>query len=116
MIEFKPRPFLYLSAPYTHPDPAVVQDRIQRFCAYAARIEAEGEYHAVSALYNQLLLDRGQSLPSTWEYWESYSLSLLLISKRMTVLTLDGWDKSTGVAGEISMAQKAGIPINYRDA
>ena len=47
--------------------------------------------------------------------WYYYLLQWLLLSKKMRVLRLPGWEESFGVQLEIREAEKAGIAIEYWD-
>lgn len=108
------RPIVYIACPYSHNDQSVVEYRVKQFALFAASIENSGKEHAVSAMFNHLINLYG-SLPTNWEYWKSYSLSLLDKSEKVYVLKLDGWDKSIGVAGELEYATTTGKSIVYID-
>lgn len=114
MTNIKLRPVVYIACPYSHPDKSIVEKRVRQFSLFAASIENGGQEHAVSAVFNHLVNMYGD-LPTDWEYWKSYSLTLLDKSTKMYVLKLDGWDKSVGVAGEIEYAIQANKPIIYVD-
>lgn len=107
------RPFLFLSCPYSSTDPAVIDARVKAFSAVAAQIEREGRYHASGALFNQMLLDRGEQLPNDFQFWESYSYSALDMSARVGAILLPGWRVSTGVGKELDRARDRGIPIDW---
>ena len=53
------------------------------------------------------------SLPTGWEFWEAYDNIMLSRCTKLIVLMLDGWKESKGVAAEIKIAEKLGIPIVY---
>lgn len=55
-------------------------------------------------------------LPRGWDYWEQFDREFVEASERLIVLKLDGWDASKGVAAEMEIARKAGIPIEYIEA
>ncbi len=115
MSNYKSRPFVFLSAPYSHRDPKVVALRIKNLCHIAAQIENRGVQHAISPLYNQLLLNNGVDLPASTAFWKSYSISLLLLCKELLVIRMPGWLESVGVNIEITTAEMNGIPIRYFD-
>lgn len=108
------RPLAFLSAPYSDPDPAVVRDRIRRFCIKAAEIELGGDLHAVGALFNHMVQDHAE-LPLNYDFWRSYSLSLLSNCSILIVLMMTGWMDSVGVADEIAFASSRAIPVVYID-
>jgi hypothetical protein len=104
---------IYVAAPYTHADPAVVKQRMLDFAKVMSTLIAQGE-HPVSPLMNHFLVDYAETdFPLTWEYWQEYSYSLLSVSKELLVITMDGWEQSTGVAAEIEMAKQLNLPIRY---
>ena len=108
------RPILYLAAPYSHPDRRVIAERMRLFCYTAVELEKAETYHVVSGLYNHLLLQYSD-LPGDWTFWGSYSETLLRKADQLAVLTLDGWQTSTGVQEEIRIATEHVIPIQYLD-
>lgn len=106
------RPLVFVSCPYTGPA-EIVEWRMKKFSEYVAEMETRGQFHAVSTLYNQLVLDRGIALPGDYGFWQSYSHSLILVSSRVDVLKLPGWQDSVGVQDEIEIAKSRNIPVNY---
>lgn len=108
------RKVIYLASPYSHTDPDVVKQRVRDFAITAARLESEGDVHVVSAMFNHMLLEHA-TLPSDWEFWKSYSLTILDRADAVYVLQLDGWEKSSGVAGEIEHARNTGKPVVFLD-
>jgi precorrin-6x reductase len=65
----------------------------------------------VSPLSKHFILPYGD-LPGDWEYWENYSVQLLKRCDAVFVITdIQGWEKSTGVQGEITAAKELGIPV-----
>lgn len=103
----------YVAAPYSDPNPEVVNARIQAFCQGMADLIEQGG-HPVSPLSHHLLTDKVKvNFPLTWEYWREYSEKLLAVCDELVVFQIDGWDVSTGVRGEIEIAEKLNIPIRY---
>lgn len=104
---------IYVAAPYTHPDTDVVKQRMMTFAKVMSDLISQGE-HPVSPLMNHFLVDYVETnFPLTWDYWRAYSLALLKNCTEMHVITMDGWDQSTGVKHEIELAEKMLIPITY---
>jgi hypothetical protein len=54
-------------------------------------------------------------LPTDWEYWKTQDVAFLDVCGAFYVVTLIGWDKSTGVKNEISHMHKRGIEVVYID-
>lgn len=109
------RPLIFMACPYTSILPAEIEARVRAFAVKAAEIESKREVHVVSPVLNHLLLQHAK-LPSDWEYWRSYSLTLLTRCDGLYVLRLPGWQESAGVRGEIAAAMAHNIPVTYLDA
>lgn len=104
---------IYLAAPYSHPDPVVKQQRIDMFYEYDAKLSQVGLF-VVSPLYKVETAKR-HDMPSDWEYWKEYCLTLLGKCDKMVVLKFDGWDSSPGVTAEIEFCNQHLIPIVFVD-
>lgn len=104
---------LYLAAPYNHPEPEVVERRMSMVYAKILTLMNDGHV-VVSPLLNDPLVKIGQ-LPTAWSYWQRYSETLLSSCERMVVLNLEGWDQSTGIAGEIDFCRKRSIPVEHHE-
>lgn len=102
---------VYLAAPYSHPDPTVVESRIETVYRYDAYLSSQGIYTVSPLLKHHTL--KYQDLPSDWNYWGEYSFQLLSRCDRMIVMKLVGWEESTGVQQEIDYCIEHGIPIEY---
>lgn len=50
-------------------------------------------------------------LGGDWEFWKSIDTEYLGASERMVIVTLDGWQLSTGVNAEAEIANRLGVPI-----
>jgi hypothetical protein len=101
---------IYLAAPYTDPDPKVVQSRMHEVHLALARYASEG--HAIfTPLLMHHCLNVGIDLPSDFSFWERYCMAFLAKSDYLLVLCLPGWETSKGVQREIEEAKKLKIPI-----
>ena len=103
---------IYVAAPYSHVDPAVVASRVNAFTNTMRELIALG-HHPVSPLMNHLLAETGMEFPLTWDYWADFSKKLLTRCDRLCVLILPGWEESTGVQAEITIAKDHGIPVGF---
>ncbi len=104
---------VYVAAPYTHSDPAVVRDRMDMFTRTMAKLIEDG-HHPVSPLMNHYLAEKIEvNFPLNWTYWEDYSRKLLDRCDQLIVVMMDGWRHSTGVMAEIDMAEKSGKDVRY---
>ena len=101
----------YLAAPYTDVDKAVVEERIKKVCIADANLMRAGIF-TTSPLLKHLILQHAD-LPSSFEYWRDYSMTLLCTVDQVIVLMLPGWEESVGVTAEIKMAKYLDLPIRY---
>jgi Domain of unknown function (DUF1937) len=102
---------VYLAAPYSNPDPLIVEARMNAFLDIDALLIEQG-YVTVSPLSKHFILNRGRKIPGDWAYWEAYSKQLLSACSELLVMTsIPGWKESTGVKGEIQWAIQRDIPI-----
>lgn len=63
--------------------------------------------HAMMKSYNEFTLEQRRTLILDFDF------SLLLASKAMIVLKIDGWKESYGVGKEIELCLEKSIPIKY---
>lgn len=103
---------IYLATPYSHPDPAVQKDRFHKVTIVAARLMEAGNHVFSPITHCHPIAVVGQ-LPTDWKYWEEYDTKILSICTELMVLRLPGWEDSTGVANEITIAQTLNIPVSY---
>lgn len=103
---------IYIASPYSHTDPAVVQSNFETVSKYCAQCVKNGEVLISPITYGHTLLTF-EEMPSSWEFWTNFCLSILVKCDRIRVVKMDGWDKSAGVEGELSCARDHGIPIEY---
>lgn len=104
--------FIYLAAPYSHPNEAVRALRYAMINEYAARIMQHGisvfspisQSHEIARyMAPEYVLDH--------EFWMSMDLPVLERAGLVVVLRLDGWDKSRGVVAETKHAREHGVPL-----
>lgn len=108
------RPLTYLASPYSHPDRAVRVARFEAAARAAARLASDGEIVFCPIAMSHPMAEAGE-LPGEWEFWERFDRAHLSVSRRIVVLTLDGWRESVGVQAEIVIAQELGLPVDYME-
>lgn len=96
---------LYLSSPYSHPDPAVRQSRYEAACRATATLMRHKLLVFSPIVYSHpLVADWG--VEDTHKWWLRFDAHILFTAtSRLLVLQLDGWEESEGVANEIGMAE-----------
>lgn len=103
---------IYLATPYTHKDKDVVERRYNQTANKCAELISEGNVVISPIFYGHNLL-KYREMPSDWEFWKNFCESFLYKSDELWVYMIDGWEQSTGIKGEIELAQKINIPIRY---
>jgi len=104
---------IYLGSPYSHPDPAVMEERFTRVSKETASLLNAGfmvycpiaHCHPLAAAYD---------LPRDSDFWYRHNVSILRHCEALYVLRLEGWEESVGLKREIEFAGNAYIPIKFR--
>jgi nucleoside 2-deoxyribosyltransferase len=102
---------IYLASPYSHPDPAVREQRFRDVCRTAAALLQAGQAVFSPIAHSHPLVEHG--LPTDWAFWQRYDRELLARCDEVVVLMLDGWQESVGVQDEIRFAHELGKPVRY---
>lgn len=103
---------VYLASPYTHPNKEVEAARFVRVCIVAAKLMNQGMVVFCPIAHGHPIAMAGQ-LPTTAEYWMRFMGEFVCKSERVLVICLPGWDTSTGIEHELSIAASQGIPVQY---
>lgn len=102
---------IYLASPYSHPDPAVREQRFRAACQAAVALLHAGRVVFSPIAHSHPLAQHG--LPGNWHFWERYDRAFLERCDEVLVLMLDGWEESVGVQAEIRIARELGKPVRY---
>ncbi len=105
----------YLGLPYTDDDPLMEDwraDISDRIAADLFTREGRIIFAPISAWHH---IARKYKLPGTFEYWAKFDEEFIKISTKLLIIMLPGWEDSTGVNGEVKLANKYNIPIGYID-
>ena len=102
---------IYLASPYTHPDPAVRQERFEAACRAAAALIGAGRIVFSPVSHSHPICQHG--LPGDWEFWQRQDIELLAACDEVVVLKLDGWQHSCGVKAEIAAARALGKGVGF---
>ena len=105
---------IYLASPYSHPNPAVQEERFHAVCRQAAEMMRRGMRVFSPIAHTHPIAAHG--LPGEWEFWKDYDRVFLEMCAEVAVLMLPGWGESKGVREEISIAGELGKPVRYIDA
>jgi hypothetical protein len=104
--------YIYLAAPYSHPDLTVRQKRFEQINACVAQLMRQGitVYSPISHCHPIAI---EHDLPTDWSYWQHSGEIFVTACSKLYVLKLSGWQESVGVKAEIELAVKNKIPITY---
>ena len=105
---------VYLASPYSHPDPAVKEQRYRDALKVLADLTKSGVV-AYSPIVHSHPMARDHDLAGDWKFWDRIDRVFLSRCSKMIVAKLEGWDVSIGVHAEIIMAQEFGIPVEYME-
>lgn len=102
--------YIYLASPYTHPDPAVRQQRYEAAVKAAGFALYEG-FVVYSPVAHSHPIYQACDLPDTWDFWKHPSLTMLEKAAAMYILDIPGWKESTGIRAEVDRAIDLSIPV-----
>jgi hypothetical protein len=108
--------FIYLAQPYSSPDPAVIEYRVEHCFKATAKLMSEGRIVFSPIVHTHEL---GKWIPerlaSQHEFWMKQDIAILRHASILVILQLPGWDVSKGVAQEIMVAELCQIPITFME-
>ena len=102
---------IFVASPFNGTE-AEKEERVSKLSLYCVELFNQGDC-PFSALLMGLSFAKYGNLPTDTETWKVFSKTLLKGCDELHVLMLDGWDKSSGVAIEITKANSMGIEIKY---
>lgn len=105
--------WIYLAAPYSDPDPAVIQQRMEIYSRVDAHLIRQGWY-TMSPLSKHWILQYEQ-LPGDWAFWQGYGTAMLAKCEAIAVICMPGWAQSVGVQAELDLARQLNLEIIYLD-
>lgn len=114
IMYFNMSKLIFVSSPYGHPNPDVVEENYLKVTKFVSQLCSNGQVAISPITYGHTLL-KYKKMPSDWEFWKNFCVTLLTKCDEMIVYKMDGWDKSNGVAEEIRVATNLGIKIKYVD-
>lgn len=103
---------IYLASPYSHSDPAVRDARFALTRDYVAKCLSAGEVIFSPIVYTHEMACR-YSLPGDAKWWERFNNHMILSSRGIRILQIDGWGVSKGVRQEIELAKSLYLPMEF---
>ena len=105
----KSKPLVYLACPFWHDDPEIRAYRRNKAIEYSERLFAKGIPFYSPLMYSERFKER----KATEGYWINHGLRMVDVCDEMHVLCLDGWEKSSGIKGEVAKAKERNVEIKY---
>ena len=102
---------IYLASPYSHPDPAIRDQRYLAACRATVRLLLAGQTVFSPVVHGHPLVQLGVS--GDWRFWARHDEQYLRRCDHVMVLRVEGWKESEGVQAEIELATRLGIPVVY---
>lgn len=100
---------IYLAAPYTHSDPAVMQQRVETANQCLLALTDEGHTTFSPLSYFPML---SPALPEkSYDFWLEKCLDFVAVSHALVVIPIPGWRESKGVSVEVFTAINAGLQV-----
>jgi hypothetical protein len=110
--QVKASPLFLLSAPFSHIDPAVKIIRKVFIAEMAIKMINHGIFVISPVSYGVSLVEYAKTDKKTdFETWKEFCLCVVNASAGLYVINIEGWNESTGVKEEISMALDLEKPV-----
>lgn len=103
---------IFLTTPYTDPDPKVKTDRLDIVNKVVAKLTERG-FIVFSPLSHLHAIEETHNLPEGWDQWPQFDLRFVEWADEVHVLTQDGWEESKGVTSIIEKSEEMRKPVYY---
>jgi hypothetical protein len=107
---------IYLASPYSHPDQAVVEQRVLQTMEvfhYLCKFSPD------RAIFSPILqcheTAKNFKMPTDAKFWQDYNTGFLRIATTVVVACLPDWEQSLGVKQEVELALQLGIEVEYKE-
>jgi len=102
----------YLALPYSDANSKVMDFRAAVSDIICADLMNQGRtiYAPITSCH---YIAKSYGLPRNWEFWKKMDEEFVRICKKVLVVTLKGWQDSTGVTAELKIASEHNIPVGY---
>jgi hypothetical protein len=106
---------IFLASPYSHPDPAVREQRYVAACKAAAMLLRQGVDIVFSPIAHNhgIAIHGGLGLDA--DAWWEQSEAMLRVCDDVVVLMIPGWGESVGVQQEIRESRRFVCRVKYMD-
>lgn len=103
---------LYVCSPYSHPDPAVREQRFHMACESAGRLMSAGHIVFCPVSHTHPIAVAVE-LPTGWDFWRKQDEWFVEHCTALVVVMMEGWGQSNGARAELRLAGELGKPIAY---
>ena len=107
---------IYLATPYTSPHADLMQARFDAACAIAADLCRRGKV-VYSPIAHTVPICKAGRLPSDFGPWRKTDGAMIRMIAaargKMVVVKMPGWKASAGIAAEVEIAKRYGMPVEY---
>jgi hypothetical protein len=114
---------IYLASPYSHPDPAIRQQRYEAVLKSTADLISRG-FHVFSpityihSIVEHLMATKDETRFTDYYLFkngEDFDTDMIRHCEAFWILTINGWKESIGVKVETELAKKLKLPISHVD-
>lgn len=103
---------IYIASPYSSQSGTLMQLRFEQVECFTANLLNAGIFAFSPIVYGHEIA-KSYTLPTSAEWWKEFNRHMLLASRGMYILMLDGWRESVGVRMEREWALEAKLPISF---
>lgn len=100
---------IYLACPYSHPEPAIQQERLEKVSRVAGLL-IQKDFLVYSPVSHGVNIAKHCAMNGDYKTWQNHCLSMLRRSKYAIALLLKGYEESIGMNDELSWCRTWGIP------
>ena len=104
---------IYVASPYTHPDPAIRQERYEQVRDFCARVQPMFNDPLYSPIVHWHDAAVCNEMPTEAEFWWRHNSQMLDLSKMLIVYAIEGYGDSVGVTQEVNYAMDKGLKLEY---
>jgi hypothetical protein len=100
---------IYLACPYTHPEAAVQQERLEKV-SHVAGLLIQKDFLVYSPVSHGVNIAKHCAMGGDYATWQKHCLSMLRRSKYAIALLLKGYEESIGMNDELTFCRTWNIP------
>ena len=107
----KGKELVYLACPYSHDDPAVMQQRYETANLIAGQL-MQMDYYVFSPLsHSHPITQQCRMNAVDHDFWLAQDCAIFMHCELMMIVDIDGWKDSYGIQLEIQWAMDLDMPI-----